>query len=90
MTNANKVPIQSVARAMAVLEVLARKSGGVGLVDLSRSVGLHKATVFRLLRTMMLLGYVVQAGDRKLYSISEMGRRHRTTDRPDKRRRQIR
>lgn len=90
MTNANKVPIQSVARAMAVLEVLARKSGGVGLADLSRSVGLHKATVFRLLRTMMLLGYVVQAGDRKLYSIRQTGRRPRAADRAGKRRRQIR
>jgi hypothetical protein len=86
-SSANKVPIQSVVRAIAVLEALGRKSDGVGLVDLSRTVGLHKATVFRLLRTMMVLGYVVQTGDRKLYSISDLFRRNWSADRSRRRRR---
>ncbi|MGQ3297315.1 helix-turn-helix domain-containing protein [Reyranella sp.] len=54
--SADKVPIQSVVRAFSVLEVLAGHPAGLRLADLSRLVGMHKATVFRLVRTMMLLG----------------------------------
>ena len=68
---AGKVPIQSVVRAFSVLEVLAGRPAGVRLADLSRLVGLHKATVFRLLKTMMLLGYVAQTADGEPYRVSE-------------------
>ena len=61
-------------------------SEGVGLVDLSRTVGLHKATVFRLLRTMMVLGYVVQTGERKLYATSDTFRRTWAADSSRRRR----
>ena len=44
---ADKVPIQAVVRAFSVLEALATKPTGVRLADLSRIVGLHKATVYR-------------------------------------------
>ena len=66
----NKVPIQSIVRAMSVLQELARQHEGVGLLDLSRMVGLHKSTVFRVVRTLVLLGYVEQVASRDVYAIS--------------------
>jgi hypothetical protein len=76
---ADKVPIQSVVRAFSVLEVLAGSPTGLRLADLSRMVGLHKATVFRLVRTMMLLGYVAQTAEGEPYRVSDlpMGRKGR-------------
>lgn len=69
---ADKVPIQSVVRAFSVLEVLAGHPSGLRLADLSRLVGMHKATVFRLVRTMMLLGYVAQTAEGEPYRASEL------------------
>lgn len=66
---AHKVPIQAVVRAFSVLEALAARPTGVRLADLSRTVGLHKATVYRLVRTMILLGYVTQTADGAPYRI---------------------
>jgi DNA-binding IclR family transcriptional regulator len=61
--------IQSIARAFAILEEVARNRDGVGLADLSKRVGLHSSTTFHLLRTMLLLGYVSQLSDSKKYRI---------------------
>jgi hypothetical protein len=55
---------------MSVLQVLAQRPAGVALVELSQMVRLHKATVFRVVRTLILLGYVEQAASRDIYAIS--------------------
>ncbi len=60
---------RAVSRAFEVLETLATAPQGLRLNDLSRQVGLHKSTVFRLLRTLVDLGYVAQAGQRDLYAL---------------------
>ena len=59
--------IRAVSRAFEVLETQAMAPQDLRLNDLSRQVGLHKSTVFRLLRTLVDLGYVAQAGQRDLY-----------------------
>lgn len=81
---AGKVPVQSLARAFSILEVLAERPTGVSLADLSRLVGLHKATVFRLVRTMVLLGYVVQTAEGEPYRVGEqfIGRKGREPGAP--------
>ena len=61
---------RSVQRAFQVLETLASTPGGLRLHDLSDLVGLHKSTVFRLVRTLVDLGYVEQAGERDIYALS--------------------
>ena len=61
---------RAVSRAFEVLETLALAPQGLRLHDLSHQVGLHKSTVFRLLRTLVELGYVAQAGQRDLYALS--------------------
>ena len=58
-------------RAFSILEVVAGNPAGISLADLSRSVGLHKSTAFRMLRTMAALGYVEQTEDSKLYCLGD-------------------
>lgn len=40
------------------------------MLELSRMVGLHKATVFRVVRTLVLLGHVEQVASRDVYVIT--------------------
>jgi len=61
--------IQSLERAFAILEELARNRDGIGLADLSKNVGLHNSTAFHLVKTMAQLGYVTQVRDSKRYRI---------------------
>jgi DNA-binding IclR family transcriptional regulator len=52
--------VQSIARALRILESLAASRGEVGIVELSRRVALHVSTVHRLLATLADEGYVRQ------------------------------
>jgi DNA-binding IclR family transcriptional regulator len=61
--------VQSIARAFAILEEVARDREGVALADLSKRVGLHNSTTFHLVKTMVSLGYVRQIKDTKRYRI---------------------
>jgi len=61
--------IQSLERAFAILEEVARHRDGIGLAELAKRVGLHSSTAFHLVRTMVLLGYVHQTKDSKKYRI---------------------
>jgi DNA-binding IclR family transcriptional regulator len=61
--------IQSLERAFAILEEVARNPEGINLADLSKAVGLHNSTTFHLVRTMAQLGYVGQARESKRYRI---------------------
>lgn len=61
--------IQSIERAFAILEEVARHRDGIGLGDLSKRVGLHSSTTFHLVRTMVQLGYVNQPKDSKKYRV---------------------
>jgi DNA-binding IclR family transcriptional regulator len=61
--------IQSLGRAFAILEEIARHREGIGLADLSRLVGLHNSTAFHLVKTLVSLGYVRQDRDSKRYRV---------------------
>ncbi len=61
--------VQSIARAFALMEEIARNRDGIGLTDLSKRVGLHNSTTFHLVKTMVSLGYVRQLADSKRYRI---------------------
>src|SRR3712207_1990923 len=53
--------VQSLERAAVILEViLAAHRDGIRLVDLARAAGLNKATVHRILGTLVALGWVEQ------------------------------
>src|SRR5262249_57100335 len=64
-----RVGVQSLGRAFAILEEIARHREGIGLADLSKRVGLHNSTTFHLAKTMVSLGYIRQARDTKRYRV---------------------
>ncbi|HHY70866.1 MAG TPA: IclR family transcriptional regulator [Thermoanaerobacterales bacterium] len=53
--------VQSVERAIKILEELAMEKEGLGVTELSHRVDLHKSTVHRMLTTLLNLGYVEQS-----------------------------
>jgi IclR family transcriptional regulator, KDG regulon repressor len=61
--------VQSLGRAFAILEEVARHRDGIGLAELSKQVGLHNSTTFHLAKTMVSLGYVRQERDTKRYRV---------------------
>jgi DNA-binding IclR family transcriptional regulator len=64
-----RVGVQSLGRAFAILEAVARHRDGIGLADLSKLVGLHNSTTFHLAKTMVSLGYIRQERESKRYRI---------------------
>lgn len=64
-----RVGIQSLGRAFAILEEVARHRKGISLADLSKQVGLHNSTTFHLAKTLVALGYVRQEKETKRYRI---------------------
>ena len=60
--------VQSVDRALTILEVLARV-GTAGVTEIAAELGVHKSTAFRLVSTLEAHRLVEQAGDRGRYSL---------------------
>lgn len=54
--------IQSVERAMLVLETIADVGGEVRLIDLTTQLGLNKSTLHGLLNTLAAMGYIDRNG----------------------------
>ena len=61
--------IQSIRRACEVLETVARSPNGIGLADLSRTLGLHTSTTFHIAKTLLTLGYLRQIEQSRFYRI---------------------
>lgn len=62
--------VQSIDRALSILEVLSDYSKGLGVTEISEQVNLHKSTVYRLLTTLIYKGYVVQDTETNKYGIT--------------------
>ena len=62
--------VQSIDRALSILEVLSDYSEGLGVTEISEKVDLHKSTVYRLLATLIYKGYVVQDLETNKYGIT--------------------
>jgi DNA-binding IclR family transcriptional regulator len=60
--------VQSVDRALSVLDLLAR-GGEVGVTDLAADLGVHKSTAFRLVTALERGQLVEQVGDRGKYRL---------------------
>lgn len=61
-------PVQSVDRAIDLLETLARSEGPMGVGEIAAATGLPQGTAHRLLRSLQTRGYVRHDGSRK-YSL---------------------
>lgn len=55
-----KYPVQTVIKAIEIIEILAKDSTsrGIGISDLSRRLGLGKSTIHRILETLMYYRYI--------------------------------
>jgi DNA-binding IclR family transcriptional regulator len=60
--------VQSVDRALSILELLAR-DGEAGVTEIAGELGVHKSTAFRLLATLEAHRLVEQDGDRGRYRL---------------------
>jgi len=60
--------VQSVDRALSILEVLAR-TGESGVTEIAGELGVHKSTAFRLMATLESHRLVEQTGDRGRYRL---------------------
>ncbi|WP_327065419.1 IclR family transcriptional regulator [Kitasatospora sp. NBC_01302] len=60
--------MQSVDRAVAILEILARR-GETGVTELAVELGVHKSTAFRLAAALEMRGLVEQPGERGKYRL---------------------
>lgn len=71
------VTIQSVERALKILEYLSGPVSEVGITDIASYMGLSKSTVYGLVNTLLLEGYLEQNPDNKRYRLGlklfEMG-----------------
>jgi len=61
-------PVQSVDRAVTVLEILARE-GEAGVTEIASELGVHKSTAFRLVAALENRGLVAQHMDRGKYRL---------------------
>ena len=59
--------IQSVSRALHLLELIAEMGGQATLSDLAKRAGLNISTAHHLLATLVARGYVARAGARRVY-----------------------
>lgn len=60
--------VQSVERALAILDILAR-SGEAGVTAIAKELGVHKSTAFRLVTTLEQGGLVEQSEERRKYRL---------------------
>jgi DNA-binding IclR family transcriptional regulator len=65
---AGQAAVQSVDRALLVLEIIARR-GQAGVTEIAAELGVHKSTVSRLIAVLESRGYVEQLSDRGKYRL---------------------
>ena len=62
--------VKSVAKAFAVLQAFGPDADELVLADVARAAGLDNATAFRLLNTLVMLGYVEKVGDTRRFRLT--------------------
>lgn len=71
MTKEAESNVQSVERAILILEKLSEEKKGCGVTKISKDIGLSKSTVHRLLLTLMNKGYVEKEIDSDNYRLGK-------------------
>lgn len=61
--------VQSLDRALNILEKIVKSDDGLGVTELSNSLGLHKSTTYRLLATLAYREYVKQDSKNDKYKV---------------------
>ncbi len=68
--------VQSVDRALTLLELVSEYNQGISFTEICNKVDLHKSTVHRLLKTLIYKGFVMQDSDNKYnvtFKLFELG-----------------
>jgi DNA-binding IclR family transcriptional regulator len=66
---ANETSVQSVDRALTILDILQKNPSGYGVTELSHQLDVSKSTVHRLLMSLLKKGLVKQDKDTDKYSL---------------------
>jgi IclR family KDG regulon transcriptional repressor len=61
--------VNSVIRALTILDLLGKANGELGITEISRELQLHKSTVYRLIATLVGSGYVQQNPQTEKYRL---------------------
>lgn len=61
--------IQSIERAISIVDLVANNPDGISLAELSDQMGLNNSTVFHLVKTLNKLGIVTQSTETKRYHV---------------------
>ena len=61
--------VQTLERALDILEVLSRSEESLGVTEIGNRIGLHKSTVHRILQTLCYRGYVEKEKERERYRL---------------------
>ncbi|HCU58105.1 MAG TPA: hypothetical protein DF984_07800 [Anaerolineaceae bacterium] len=61
--------IQSLAKGLKVLDIMAETSDGIGVTELADQLEVNKATASRLVHTLLSYGFVEQAPDGRRYQL---------------------
>lgn len=61
--------VSSLARGLSILEAFDLGQPKMGISDIARKTGLSKSTVFRLVRTLSTLGYILPVAQENKYSL---------------------
>lgn len=69
-TDKKAAGIQSVERALGILEVLSKTQTPMGVIELSEELGINRTTVYGLLNTLIQSDYVVRSEVNSKYTIS--------------------
>jgi DNA-binding IclR family transcriptional regulator len=59
--------IKSLDRALDILELIVDRENGMGVTEISRELGIHKSTVYRLLDTLKFRGFLEKNEDNHKY-----------------------
>jgi DNA-binding IclR family transcriptional regulator len=61
--------LQSLRRAMSILQTVAASPQGIGLSDISKVVGLHNSTAFHIAKTLVAIGLLRQEPESRHYRV---------------------
>lgn len=61
--------VQSLSRGLGILSQFTAESPSLSLADISRRTGIHRATVYRFVRTLEVEGFLTYDPDSGLYSV---------------------
>lgn len=64
--------IQSLARGLKILEIMADCENGIGITELADQLGVDKSTASRLVQTLLKDGFVQKAKDGRSYNLGPM------------------